>query len=401
MGTKCKLTTFGLWTRRTTLLLPLKPSVQGVLGSTGRRRRGRLARARRIYDNQLAMVEDLPTNGQWRRLHEAAVGVKELSPWEWMTEADVFGVQDPETGELGFVSVMGLLGEHYAMSLYLGAEGLYAFWNLQNLGPSVGPSSASEALLEIPQLQVSFEDRNELDARDRKVIKELGFKFRGRKEWPMFRSYRPGFFPWFLEAEEARFLTEALNQLLELAPRFREDRSLLASDGGSYLVRVAHQEGGMHVWEDQVMEVAPPEPVPIRIEMDPQALETLARLPQSGHELEMDLFMFPTPIQGKKGSRPVFPYMLLTVDAGSGMVLGTELLEPTPSLEAMWGSVPLAVARQLAGLELRPKEVTVGTALLFQLLQPLAESARFELKRSHFLPALHEAKEALFEAFDG
>jgi hypothetical protein len=41
------------------------------------------------------MVEDLPTNEQWRRLYEAAVGVKELSPWEWMTETDVFGVQDP------------------------------------------------------------------------------------------------------------------------------------------------------------------------------------------------------------------------------------------------------------------------------------------------------------------
>ncbi len=127
------------------------------------------------------MVEELPTNDQWRSLYEAAVGVKELSPWEWMTEADIFGVQDAETGELGFVSVTGLLGEHYATSLYLGSEGLYAFWNLQDVGPSVGPSSASEALLEIPQLQASFEDRNELDARDREVIKELGFKFRGRK----------------------------------------------------------------------------------------------------------------------------------------------------------------------------------------------------------------------------
>jgi hypothetical protein len=74
-----------------------------------------------------------------------------------MTEADVFSVQDPETGELGFVSVMGLLGEHYAISHYLGSEGLYAIWNLQDVGPSVRPSSASETLFEIPQLQASFE----------------------------------------------------------------------------------------------------------------------------------------------------------------------------------------------------------------------------------------------------
>jgi hypothetical protein len=342
------------------------------------------------------MVEDLPTNEQWRGLYEAAVGVKELSPWEWMTETDVFGVQDPKTEEIGFVSVMGMLGEHYGVSLYPNPEALYDFWALEEAGSEINP----DALLEIPQVQVSFEDRGELENRDRKVIKELGFKFRGRKEWPMFRSYRPGFFPWFLEAEEARSLAEALNQLLEVAPRFREDRSLLASDDESYLVRVAHQKSGTRVWEDKVMKVPPPEPVLIQVEMDPQALESLESLPQSGHEFEMDLFMFPTPIQEEKEDRPVFPYMLLTVDAGSGMVLGTELLEPAPSLEAMWGSVPLAVAGQLAGLGLRPKEVAVGSELLFGLLQPLAETSRFELKRAHFLPALHEAKEVLFEAFD-
>jgi hypothetical protein len=356
-----------------------------------------LARAPRIYDKKLAMVEHLPTNEQWRKLYEAAVGVKELAPWEWMTETDVFGVQDPETEEIGFVSVMGMLGEHFGVSLYPNSRALYDFWALEETGPEINP----DALLEIPQLQVSFEDRDQLENRDRKVSKELGFKFRGRKEWPMFRSYRPGFFPWFLEAEEARSLAEALDQLLEVAPRFREDRSLLTPDDESYLVRVAHQKGGARVWEDTVMEVPPPEPVSIQIEMDPAALESLESLPQSGHEFEMDLFMFPTPIQGERGARPVFPYMLLTVDAGSGMVLGTELLEPVPSLEAMWGSVPLAVARQLAGSGLRPEQVTVGSELLFGLLQPLAESSRFELKRSPFLPALHEAREALFEAFGG
>ena len=55
---------------------------------------------------------------------------------------------------------------------------------------------------------------------------------------------------------------------------------------------------------------------------------------------------------------------------------------------------------QLTGLALRPEQVTVGSELLFGLLQPLAESARFELKWPPFLPALYEAKEALLEAFD-
>jgi hypothetical protein len=83
------------------------------------------------------------------------------------------------------------------------------------------------------------------------------------------------------------------------------------------------------------------------------------------------------------------------------MVVGTDLLEPLPSLEAMWSSVPLAVTQQLTWLGLRPKRLTVDSELLYGLLQPLTEVSRFELELAPFLPALDEAKEALLEAFGG
>ena len=187
------------------------------------------------------MAEEMtPGIREWRRLYESAVRIKEMSPWEWMTETDVFGVRSPETGELGFVSVMGLLGEHYAVSLYLGSEGIHGFLDLQEMGPFADPGD----LIQVPQIQASFEDRVELDKRDREVIKDLGLKFRGRNAWPMFRSYRPSLFPWFLEAREVRFLSCALEQLADVAPRFREDSSLLEPSGGdSYLLRDPRQEG--------------------------------------------------------------------------------------------------------------------------------------------------------------
>jgi hypothetical protein len=89
--------------------------------------------------------------------------------------------------------------------------------------------------------------------------------------------------------------------------------------------------------------------------------------------------------------------MLLTVDAQSAMILGTELLKPDPSLEAMWGSIPATVAHELAEAGIVPEEVTVGSELLFYLLQPLAESLHFELKQSQILPNLHPVKEFLLQ----
>lgn len=322
--------------------------------------------------------------------------IKELSPWEWMNEADVFGVADPETEEIGFVSVMGMLGEHYAVSYYPNAGALYSLLALEEAGPAINP----DAVLEIPQMQLSFEDRGELANKDRQVIKDLGFKFRGRKQWPMFRSYRPGYAPWFIEAGEARLLAQALEQLLEVAPGFREDPYLLEPDEDSYLVRVAHYRDGEIVWEDAAVEVPPPEPEPIQIEMDTAILENLQSLPQAGYELEVDLFMFPTPIQEDKQTRPILPYMVLLVEAESGVVVGTEFLTADPSLEEMWGSVPVKVADHLLGLESKPAGVTVSSGLLLQLLQPLAETAGFELGWAYSMPALEQAKQSLFEAFE-
>jgi hypothetical protein len=332
---------------------------------------------------------------EWRRLYESAVRIKEISPWEWMTETDVFGVRSPETGELGFVSVMGLLGEHFAVSLYLGSEGIHGFLDLQEMGPFADPGD----LIQIPQIQASFENREELDKQDREVIKDLNMKFRGRNAWPMFRSYRPSLFPWFLEAGEVRFLSCALEQLADVAPRFRDDSSLLEPSGGeSYLLRAARQEGERRLWEDASTGVPPLDAPPIEVEMEASKIEALGRLPRKAVRLEVDFFMFPAPVQEEE-DRPYFPHMLLVVDAGSGMVLGSDLDVPHPSLEAMWGRVPENLADQLFGLELAPEKISVDSELLFDLLEPLASEVAFDLELSPSLPGLEQARENLLRTF--
>lgn len=60
---------------------------------------------------------------EWRKLHAAALQVKKHTPWEWMEEVDVFGVENPENGTVGFVSIMGMLGEFDGISVYLGRRG--------------------------------------------------------------------------------------------------------------------------------------------------------------------------------------------------------------------------------------------------------------------------------------
>jgi hypothetical protein len=205
-----------------------------------------------------------------------------------MEEGDLVGIQHPDTG-LGFISVMGLLGEHYAVSVYRGAKGLYDFWKMQEHAmESEGPPL--EAFLEMSHVQLSFEDRDMLTDEDRSLIKKLGLKYRGRQEWPMFRS--DGQFPWYLDAQEALFLTVGLEQLLDT------DAEQI------YFVRVAEKtpDGGI-VWREEKQHIPKPKLISFKTTLDSERLERLKKLPVRRGRFEMDVFLLPNAVRENKGER--------------------------------------------------------------------------------------------------
>lgn len=63
----------------------------------------------------------------WQNLYQAMAEFKNMRPWEWMHDDDVFAVQNPVHGELGYCCIMGALGEVFALGVYLGSDGLEIF----------------------------------------------------------------------------------------------------------------------------------------------------------------------------------------------------------------------------------------------------------------------------------
>jgi hypothetical protein len=334
-----------------------------------------------------------PSSEEAARLYEAAARVKELAPWQWMDESELFGVQHPETGELGFVSIMGMAGEHFAVAVYQGAEGLHGILDFATSMEMPNP----DQLLDIPQLQASFEDRELLEKEDRAVIKKLGLKFRGPHAWPMFRSYRAGFMPWHVTDAEASLLAVALEQTLEVAPRVKADPQLLdtGNDEESYLVRVPRKEGDAVTWSDQFMRVPPPEPQSIEVVMDMGVLNELREAPQRELEFEADFFSMPTGV-GQKGERPYRPYMLMLADSRSGMIIGVELMSPLPTLAEMHGRIPSEAAQLLAQAGVLPAAIIARSELLLSLLEPLAAHLNVELQEADELPSIDAAMDSMF-----
>lgn len=326
---------------------------------------------------------------EWRKLYQAAEEIKAAAPWQWMTESQIFGVQNPADGEIGFVTVMGQLGEHFAIDAYLDVEGLYQLFRLHQ-----DAYATPAELLEIRQLQTSFEDRQLLMPEDLAVIKKLGLLFSGANAYPCFRNIKPGFVPWTLELPDIIFMTMILQQTLAVAHRVKTDPSLLKDPRqGFCLIRYIDEKDKNARWQERILKLPYRDPFPVRIGMDASAQATFRNMPKKNFTVEVDLFPLPTPIK-EKGKRPFYPYLFLMVDAQNGLVLANEVFAPKKSVIDVWSEIPLYFVRQIEQLTVVPKKILFRSYALSHLLQPLAQAYPFKLIRSHNLDALDAAKNA-------
>jgi hypothetical protein len=281
---------------------------------------------------------------------------------------------------------------HFAVAAYPGIDALHCIMNLNEEEIYEYP----ERLMEIPQIQLSFEDRKHLADHAYKKIRSLGLRYRGQNAWPQFQSIRPGHAPWRLQANEMHVMSTVLEQLLEVAPQLRSNPDLLASDDlETFLVRVPAGPSGK-TWKDEPRRFrAAPEETPAASlsELSAARLRKLKRQPVF---LEVDFFMTPAVI-GKKGDRMLTGYALMAVENRKGQVIGLEMLVAKPSLQSMWCQIPEALAKHLTNAGFLSQTLVVRSTLLADLLDPFAKALDCDLLHSDTLPNLDPAKESLSE----
>ena len=301
-----------------------------------------------------------PTLDLWRRLYDLADRIWNMAPWQWMQENQLFAVRDPEDPHrLGFVSVMGAAGEFPAVSVYLGREALWDFRQVILRPGEIPMEEVSRRLMLIPQLMLSYASQDELAPQDLKLMSRLGLPTRG-KALPAFRSHRPAYFPWFLEADEARFLALVLEQLLAVAPLLQSgELALRPEDHPKYYIRqqVEDESGETH-WQGVWEKVEPPPLRRVRFSLPESLVDEIAALPQGEDilEVQMELALELGPIQNAPDQRPFFPYLFMSVQVtGRPQIVEARLVEPAeaPQLAESFARLLLGTFHKLGR---RPRE---------------------------------------------
>ncbi len=332
-----------------------------------------------------------PSLQDWQNLYRAATHFRQIHPWQWVNDTDLFGVKNPEDEEIGYCCVVGALGEFLGLIVYLGTEGLETYLKIQR-----SESPEEEVLGSGKCLVASFEDRKLLEKADHEVIRRLGLKFRGAKSWPLFRSYEPGYYPWYIEPQQARFLTHALQQVSDVSLRIKLKSNLLENSRDDlFLVRVPQQNGPDLLWRDAWLSPAPLQrpldEVPVPDELRLQRIKKKEFKHAGTWEIDYSLIHFPI----KEEGRPFFPLCLFIVDHDSGFVFKTHL----ESKDRHGPEFQKQMLDVIEELSLLPLEIWVKRDEVFRLFEGPVSRLGLKMKQVKQLKQLEQARKAMESHF--
>lgn len=262
---------------------------------------------------------------QWRKLYNIGMTLRGMTPWHEFEDMDIITIKLPGRHEPYFCSILGAGGQCFGISTFLGYEGLRNFLSIidsENLLPM------NYIMIEQENLACFFGDRETVPKNQRKIIKELGLKFRGKNKWIYFQSYKKGHTPYILDSEEADLLTSCLQELVNALNDCKESVIEIDFELGETLVRNVNKKTGL--WQTKKDKLIPlVYGYPSLVLKDEILQAKMKKKPRVDASIEIDMTYIGLSIDDDNYDRPIRPKILLMVNHYDGMILGQHFLTPS------------------------------------------------------------------------
>lgn len=333
------------------------------------------------------------------RLIELALAFRRAKLWNLLFDTELFAFSAPD-GTLCYCCVMGQLGQHMALAVYPGREGLSTYHSILTSDEDLSPAQRWELMCAQRCIQCSFESKDVLPdgqlGQVRDYARRSGLSLRGKNAFPFFQSYRPQCLPWpeLTEAEEA-LLCQGLETALavkEAVGRSGKDAlgfQMCHEGWGTIPLAAPDPQGGLRFTSTPLPEpLAPDDPAPLLL--DELKQRRLLRLARKGYWC-CELVLAPDAVEQKEGGPPRYPLLLLCWDSVSEQFATPELMEDT-SPEAMLD----ALLEQMLRSSRRPRSIRVRDRRTFRLLEDAAGKLGITLTEGGDLSPLDEIEENLY-----
>lgn len=331
---------------------------------------------------------------------------KKTKLWKKLWDSQMFAVALSD-GRTSYVSVMGRMMEHIALSVYIGEEGLRSnfYMRSQATDADVSLFQEHERLLQQDCLQCIFDEKDMLGEEEAEEVRDYarrhGIRLAGAHAFPQLCKYQPGRYPWRIEAEEdLNAMGEALDAAIDLANRLEkskpEEIGLTDLLGGERNLLLMKRSDDGFVLDQTELPAISPKPWPKPELKNELGLKRLERLEKEG-TWECEMVMVTEAVQTEPDTAPVFPMMLMCVEQESGYAVPVRFV---CDLEKEAEELMNNYIEALCGQEFCPEALLARDERTFAFLEDFCRELNISLKIEPELPTLDEMQEDFADALD-
>ena len=251
--------------------------------------------------------------------------------WKQLYDMDLFAVEFSDK-EIGWCTVMGELGEHISLAVYVGNEGLKTFYDLLGSNDeNISDEQYQEISLGQNCLHCSLETKDFMFPDEltefKSYIERTGNKIKGeRRKFVHFTKYAPHCLPWYIKSKnDLSYIEQALEAAVEVSKKLSEKSKIelgFPPDEQNEMQKtiplLSKTKTGFE-WKtiELPQEIAVPYFEP---KLSDEAAEELSSFERKG-TLECKVFRIPFPLEDKKNEPPRYPAILLALDTDAGMIV--------------------------------------------------------------------------------
>ncbi len=333
------------------------------------------------------------------KMYDLAFEFKKTALWRQMTDDQLFAVKLPD-GEIGYCCVMGKLGQHLSLAIYVGETGYNSYLKLRNNDPYNFDPDVEDLMCQ-DCLQCSFEDKDLLSEEELKEVrqyaKQHNIVLSGSNAFPQFTKYKPVKFPWRFDSEtDNQRMCIALSAAIELkkylSNHTAKEIGLLPFSISNNRIPLLCYSKDKWIFAHTPLPPRKKEEYPAPVYENDIMLAKLRKNQKVG-TWEFGMVRVQEPLQDKKDAAPYYPLVLIAIDRKEKFTY-PPVITTGDDAEEM---VDKFVNSRL--IKICPKQIYVDDERSYSLLKDLCSKAGIQLTQKDSLAMLDECKKNLKHAF--
>lgn len=312
-----------------------------------------------------------------------------LKPWEYVYGEDIIQI-DFEDRDSVYCSIMGKNGDCIGLVVYEGEEGFkdYCSIHLDYEDPAI----IQYLMFEQTCLTFYLGERNEVPKEQLDILYQLKIKY-DNKQMPYFLSFKKQYYPAHLSDEQALFMTQVLNRLIDIMRQYIDSQIDVQFESDEIIH--AYQDKGDWIYEAMALPPFDDKFLPVIFD-DDETIEKLKQQEKTSNEIIVDLNYMNMEVDDPQFDRPCNSLLLMIYDVNRKMILRGDMVHPEndeiEEVFRMFGSYILEYGR--------PKTIYVRNPTVFSALCILCDECDIEMKPGDFSVIDEIIEDMVYKMYD-